>query len=92
MAHCSQCGKDVGCGCNLISGSCATCYSKTLNTEEGATLEAPKKRAKRVKYNNKTEPPPNTEFEIILRTQGLSKEEKIRRINDILEKARQQIQ
>lgn len=88
MAHCNQCGKDVGCGCNLISGSCATCYSKTVNIED-ATLEVLKKRTKRVKYNNPVEPPPNTEFEKILRTQGLSKEEKIRRINDILEKARQ---
>lgn len=92
MAHCSQCGKDVGCGCNLISGSCATCYSKTVNSTEDATLATPKKRPKRVVYSKPVEPPPNTEFEIILRTQGLSKEQKIKRINDILEKARQQIQ
>lgn len=92
MAHCSQCGKDVGCGCNLISGSCATCYSKNVNSTENVTLEVPKKRTKRIKYNNTTEPSPNTEFEKILRTESLSKLEKIRRINDILEKARQQIQ
>ena len=91
MAHCSQCGKDVGCGCNLINGSCATCYSKTANAAD-VTSGTPKKRTKRIKYDNKTEPPPNTEFEVILRTQGLSKEEKIKRINDILEKAREQIQ
>ena len=34
--------------------------------------------------------PPNTEFEVILNTPGLTREEKLRRINDILEKAIQQ--
>lgn len=77
MAKCSKCGKEVGCGCNLISGSCHTCYSKdiTLTTSQAQALQVPIA--------------PNTDFEKILNTQGLSKEEKLKRINDILEKGMQ---
>lgn len=25
MAICSKCGKNVGCGCNLVNGLCAAC-------------------------------------------------------------------
>ncbi len=32
MANCRQCGINVGCGCNLINGLCASCnaLSKTI--------------------------------------------------------------
>ena len=89
MANCSQCGKDVGCGCNLISGSCPGCYNKSLNNGEEPTLQR-KKTTKRVVYINPPDAPANTEFVEILKAQGLSRAEKLRRINDILEKARQQ--
>jgi hypothetical protein len=86
MASCSSCSKDVGCGCNLIGGLCTTCYGTNLTP--GTEI---KRRTSRVIYSQPGDPLPNTEFEIILKTQGLSKEEKIKRINDILEKARQTI-
>ena len=87
MATCNQCGKNVGCGCNLIEGACVGCYSK-MSQEEKTTL--PNKKNKKVRYKAPPkEAPPLTEFETILHTQNISKDEKIRRINDILEKARQ---
>jgi hypothetical protein len=90
MANCSQCGRDVGCGCNLISGSCAGCYNKTLDNNDQSTVTR-KKTSKRVVYVNQPDAPPNTEFNEILKAQGLSRQEKLKRINDILEKARQTI-
>lgn len=27
MANCSNCGKSVGCGCQLIGGLCTTCHN-----------------------------------------------------------------
>lgn len=27
MAHCKNCGRDVGCECNLIDGLCTTCLA-----------------------------------------------------------------
>lgn len=84
MASCNVCGKEVGCGCNLTNGSCHSCIGKT--TEATSPL---KKSTQRVVYSNTVEPRPNTEFEQILMTTTLSKAEKIRRINEILEKAKQ---
>jgi hypothetical protein len=90
MAHCSQCGKDVGCGCNLVEGSgmCISCFSSNLPQSSQPTAFV-KKSTKKVVYSNPVSPQPNTEFDIILNNKGLSKEEKIKRINDTLEKARQ---
>ena len=85
MASCSKCGKGVGCSCNLIEGLCPSCYSAKVNGDQPTTLT---KSTQRIVYNN-SEPPANTEFDIILNTKSLSKEEKLRRINDILEKARE---
>lgn len=84
MANCNSCSKDVGCGCNLINGLCVGCYSKAQ--QEGQPLLPNRKKARHVAP--KKEPAPLTEFETILKQQGLSKEEKIRRINNILEQAR----
>lgn len=90
MAHCVQCGKEVGCACNLISGKCAGCFNKSLTEDPQPTITK-KKHAKRVVYVNQPDAPPNTEFSEILKAQGLTREEKLKRINDILEKARQTI-
>lgn len=81
MASCSSCGTNVGCGCNLISGKCGACYGKSVSSDNTNQT-----------FNVPTIPstvPANTEFNVILSTKGLSKEEKLKRINDILEKARQ---
>ncbi len=80
MAKCSKCGKEVGCACNLISGSCHTCYNQDV------TLTSAQAQALQVSLPKLQNPPPNTEFDSILNTKGLSKEEKLKRINDILEK------
>ncbi len=89
MARCGKCGKEVGCGCNLIDGSCHTCYSQALPTEQQPIVA---KSTKRIVYNQTPSAPPEpNEFEKILKTKGLSKDEKIKRINDILEKARQHV-
>lgn len=86
MAHCNSCNKDVGCGCNLINGACISCFSKAQQNGQPLT---PQKKQVRYKAPPK-EPAPLTGFEEILK-QGLTKEEKIRRINDILENARKNI-
>jgi hypothetical protein len=84
MASCSSCGRDVGCGCNLSNGLCLTCLAKD-RVDDGTPL---KKSTKRIVYNNTVEPLPKTEFESILSIKGISREEKLRRINEILEKAK----
>ena len=87
MAQCKNCGKGVGCSCSLIGGLCTVCYS------EGASLQnksSSTKTTERIVYQQSPNAPPNTEFEVILNTSGLSREEKLKRINDILEKAIQQ--
>jgi hypothetical protein len=87
MANCNQCGKDVGCGCNLVGGVCVGCYSKAQ--AEGQSLAPQRKRERYVAPPR--EPAPLTTFETIFKQKGLSKEEKIKRINDILENARKSI-
>jgi hypothetical protein len=87
MANCLQCSKEVGCACNLISNVCLTCYSSNLET--GTTFIKP--TTTRVVYENTVPEEPGNEFTQILSTPGITKEEKIRRINNILEKAREQI-
>lgn len=83
MASCNKCGRDVGCGCNLISGYCPTCYNSTLDNNP-----AEPRTTKRIVYTNNPQPSaPPSEFELILQTPGISKEEKINRINAILNKA-----
>jgi NMD protein affecting ribosome stability and mRNA decay len=87
MVSCSKCGKGVGCGCNLIDGLCTSCYSAKV-TNNQTTIQT--RSTERIRYDNTPEPPPNTEFDTILNIQSISKEEKIRRINEILEKAKEQ--
>lgn len=85
MASCSKCGREVGCGCNLIEGQCMTCYNSTLSSS------TPVSRATRKVVNYSTpDAQPVTGFTEILNTPTLTKQEKIRRINEILEKAQQQ--
>jgi hypothetical protein len=88
MASCSQCGKDVGCGCNLINGQCMSCYNAALPLEAPRVNKATRKKI--VKFSQ-PDAQPVTEFEQILQTPNITKQEKIRRINEILEKARQQL-
>ena len=78
MASCSSCGTDVGCGCNLINGKCPTCYGKLSISERTVVINIPPP----------TTPPVSPEFELILNMKQLSKEEKLKRINDILEAGR----
>lgn len=88
MAICNKCGREVGCGCNLITGSCHKCYNESITSN--AEIEKPlKKIIKKTVYQNLPDAPPNTEFSNILKNQELSRAEKLKRINDILEKARQ---
>lgn len=89
MAACSQCGTNVGCACHLIAGVCMTCYNKNLGTNgDGEQTLFQKKRPKKVIHFPSIETPPNTEFTEILQNTALSREEKLKRINNILEKAR----
>lgn len=83
MANCSKCGRDVGCGCNLVDSKCMSCYN------EGLDNSAPQMRvtSKRTYNLTLTEPATPTEFETILNSTGLTKQEKLKRINDIIEKA-----
>jgi len=88
MAKCSKCGAEVGCGCNLISGSCHTCYNLSLtgSSDVVSTNTLEYSTPKRVVYAQPLSAPPNTGFDQILNNNTLSKQEKIKRINDILEK------
>ncbi len=82
--NCSKCGKDVGCGCNLVNGACLNCYGKEVERNPDF-----RKTTSKVKQHKQppSSPEPNNEFVNILRTQGISKEEKLKRINKILEDA-----
>jgi hypothetical protein len=78
MASCSSCGTNVGCGCNLTDGMCVTCYGKQSSTttrSTNVTLQT-------------IQPSGSPEFVNILNQVGLTQEEKLKRINDILEAAR----
>lgn len=88
MASCGQCGTQVGCACNLILGVCASCYNKKVESGEAAVLNK-KTKKKVVVQKTPKDPKPVGEFTEILNS-GLSREEKLRRINDILEKAKEQ--
>ena len=37
MAHCSNCGVSVGCGCQLTNGLCSTCLNKQAEQSKLAT-------------------------------------------------------
>lgn len=88
MASCGQCGREVGCPCNLIGAKCMKCYNESLPVEAPRVNRATRKKI--VKFS-KADAQPVTEFTTILQTPGISKQEKVRRINEILEKARQQL-
>lgn len=83
MANCGKCGKEVGCGCNLVSGQCMSCYN------EGLDHSAPQmKTTSRQTYNlTLKEPVVPTEFENILNSSTMTKQEKLKRINDIIDSA-----
>lgn len=85
MAKCVQCSAEMGCSCNLINGFCARCYN--LNLENTGQAPAKRKTGRVVYEQNSLNTVPNTEFNVILKSTGMSKEEKLRRINEILEKA-----
>lgn len=89
MASCGKCGKNVGCGCNLTQGYCVTCYAEKIESGEQVQAEMKRKSIKRVKFTKPpVDPPENTQFIEILQTQTLTREEKLKRINNILEQAR----
>lgn len=81
MAKCSTCRREVGCSCNLIQGQCAKCFAES--GYGGGTITYSTQTVTQT-----TSDQPNMEFENILNTQGISQEEKLRRINAILEQAR----
>jgi hypothetical protein len=78
MASCNSCRREVGCSCNLIQGQCVSCYSKTFPITVQTNT---------VKYSDPNAQP-NTSFDAILNDYSLSQEEKLRRINEILEQAK----
>src|SRR5690242_12414343 len=94
MANCANCGIEVGCSCNLHGGGlCTSCYSNRSIDTVDPKVGNKKKATKRVVYSKPDRPvPPNTEFTEILKNKAIPREEKIKRINDILEKARKQIE
>lgn len=84
MAMCGHCGRDVGCSCNLLAGLCPGCYNLSLSDPEV-------KKRKLAKYipPPTTPPDPNNEFTKVLEEgKGLPKEELLRRINEIIEQAK----
>ena len=88
MSQCTECSKEVGCACNLVSGYCLPCYNKSI--QDGG--EPISKQTARVVYKNLPDAPANLEFVNILKDPSLTREEKLKRINDILEKAQQKLQ
>lgn len=34
MSKCNKCGSNVGCGCNLINGLCASCNAEMLREKQ----------------------------------------------------------
>jgi len=73
MANCGDCKRTFPCSCNLINGLCISCYSRSHTTN-----------AIVVNHNYSLDnTSPISEFLVNNRT-GLTKEEKLKRINDIL--------
>lgn len=83
MARCGTCNRDVGCGCNLINGVCASCYSEGIQELPQADK---KKSHRKIVYPKPLIPEGNTDITQILKMKALSREEKLKRINDILER------
>jgi hypothetical protein len=83
MANCGKCAKEVGCGCNLVHGLCMSCYN------EGLDSSAPQMRTTSRQTYNLTlkQPVAPTEFETILNSPTMTKQEKLNRINDIINNA-----
>lgn len=47
MATCKNCGRNVGCGCNLTNGLCAQCYVESLTPKKCLyTIQSSAKTAK----------------------------------------------
>lgn len=69
MAFCSTCNKDVGCSCKLIGGQCLSCIQVNSNPP---TIN-------QINYN------PGNNFIDIVNSGYLTKDEKLRKINEILE-------
>jgi hypothetical protein len=84
MASCKSCGSEVGCGCNLIDGLCTACYGK-----QDIHHSSVKTKMKKIVYPQSDPVQETGEFVNILNTKSISKEEKIRRINEILTKAQE---
>jgi hypothetical protein len=85
MARCGNCNRDVGCGCNLINGVCGSCYGEGYVNDK---VVGKKKPTQKIVYPKLPNPEENTEFNQILKMKNLSREEKLKRINDILERAK----
>lgn len=85
MANCSTCKRDVGCSCNLQHGQCLSCYSKSLATSDSSSTTLVRTRT--VTFSD-----PNAEpvsgFNEIINDTSITQEEKLRRINEILEQAK----
>ena len=78
MANCSNCKVDVGCPCNLHNTLCVSCYSKGITP--------PARSSKIINQIVSTENErPITVFTMILGNKELTREEKLNRINKILE-------
>jgi hypothetical protein len=91
MASCRKCGKGVGCSCNLIEGYCPSCYNTNAITPSITTNIKRTISTNLIQYSQPDAPATSSEFEDIVNTPNISKAEKIRRINEILERAKQKI-
>lgn len=89
MAKCSKCEREVGCACNLIDNKCMKCYSD-FASRNGLSIEVDLKKSKKRKLEKIQEEKSAVESPLkqILQTKGISREEKLRRINEIIENSR----
>lgn len=71
MTSCNKCGKQASCSCQFIQGMCVDCYYKDSVVPVVTNLSSTD----------------NSGFSPILNNISITTEEKLRRINEILQKA-----
>ena len=79
MANCITCNKETLCSCTLIGGRCVACYTTFRNEQEPANPDY---------FPFNVESATITE---VAQSRGISTQEQLRRINEILLKAREKI-
>lgn len=79
MANCITCNVETSCSCTLIEGRCVACYTALKSEQEPANPDY-------FPFNVES-----ATISEVTQSRGISTQEQLRRINEILLKAREKI-